>query len=228
MARNKTSFKGKVVAVSGSGNVAQYAIEKATQFGAKVVSASDSSGAIYDPAGISKEKLAFLMDLKNVTRGRIEEYTKKFKGSKFVKGASAWDVVAKCDVALPCATQNELDANDAKSLIKKGVKYVAEGANMPTTPDAITILQNANVVFAPGKASNAGGVATSGLEMSQNSLRMAWTRDEVDAKLHAIMKNIHAACVAQGQEGKSMNYVKGANIAGFVKVADAMLDQGVV
>jgi len=228
MARNKTSFKGKVVAVSGSGNVAQYAIEKATQFGAKVVSASDSSGAIYDPAGISKEKLAFLMDLKNVTRGRIEEYTKKFKGSKFVKGASAWDVVAKCDVALPCATQNELDANDAKSLIKKGVKYVAEGANMPTTPDAITILQNANVVFAPGKASNAGGVATSGLEMSQNSLRMAWTRDEVDAKLHAIMKNIHAACVAHGQEGKSINYVKGANIAGFVKVADAMLDQGVV
>ena len=228
MARNKTSFKGKVVAVSGSGNVAQYAIEKATQFGAKVVTASDSSGAIYDPTGITKEKLAFLMELKNVKRGRIEEYTKKFKGSKFVKGASAWDVVAKCDVALPCATQNELDLNDAKGLIKKGVKYVAEGANMPTTPDAIEALQKANVVFAPGKASNAGGVATSGLEMSQNSLRLAWTRDEVDAKLHAIMKNIHNACVKHGQEGKSINYVKGANIAGFVKVADAMLDQGVV
>ena len=228
MGRNKTSFKGKVVAVSGSGNVAQYAIEKATQFGAKVVTASDSDGAIYDPTGITKEKLAFLMELKNVKRGRIEEYAKKFKGTKYVAGARVWDVVAKCDVALPCATQNELDINDAKALIKKGVKYVAEGANMPTTPDAITALQAAKVHFAPGKASNAGGVATSGLEMSQNSLRLAWTRDEVDAKLHAIMKNIHAACVKHGQEGSTINYVKGANIAGFVKVADAMLDQGVV
>ena len=228
MKHNKTGFKGKTVAVSGSGNVAQYAIEKATQFGAKVVSASDSDGSIYDPTGITKEKLAFLMELKNVKRGRIEEYAKKFKGSKYVKGARVWDVVAKCDVALPCATQNELDLNNAKALIKKGVKYVAEGANMPTTPDAIEAFHAAKVYFAPGKASNAGGVATSGLEMSQNSLRLAWTRDEVDAKLHAIMKNIHAACVKHGQEGNHVNYVKGANIAGFVKVADAMLDQGVV
>jgi glutamate dehydrogenase (NADP+) len=228
MGRNKTSFKGKVVAVSGSGNVAQYAIEKATQLGAKVVTASDSDGAIYDPAGINKEKLEFLMELKNVKRGRIEEYTKKFKGATYKKGARVWDVVPKCDVALPCATQNELDLKNAKDLIKKGVKYVAEGANMPSTPEAIEAFQAAKVFFAPGKASNAGGVATSGLEMSQNSLRLSWTRDEVDAKLHSIMKNIHAACVRHGQEGNHVNYVKGANIAGFVKVADAMLDQGVV
>jgi glutamate dehydrogenase (NADP+) len=228
MGRTKGSFKGKVVAVSGSGNVAQYAIEKATQLGAKVVSASDSDGAIYDPTGITKEKLAFLMELKNVKRGRIEEYAKKFKGATYKKGARVWDIVTKCDVALPCATQNELDANNARMLVKKGVKYVAEGANMPCTPDAVTVFQNAKVAFAPGKASNAGGVATSGLEMSQNSLRLSWTRDEVDAKLHSIMKNIHAACVKHGQEGNHVNYVKGANIAGFVKVADAMLDQGVV
>ncbi len=228
MKHNKTSFKGKTVAVSGSGNVAQYAIEKATQLGAKVVTASDSDGSIYDPAGINAEKLAFIMELKNVKRGRIEEYTKKFKGSTYKKGARVWDVVAKCDVALPCATQNELDGKNAKDLVKKGVKYVAEGANMPSTPEAIEIFQAANVAFAPGKASNAGGVATSGLEMSQNSLRLSWTREEVDARLHTIMKNIHAACVKHGKDGKSVNYVKGANIAGFVKVADAMLDQGVV
>ncbi|MFN6116495.1 MAG: NADP-specific glutamate dehydrogenase [Flavobacteriales bacterium] len=236
MKRNKTSFKGKTVAVSGSGNVAQYAIEKATQLGAKVVTASDSDGSIYDPAGITAEKLAFLMELKNVKRGRIEEYAKKFKGVTFKKGARVWDVVAKCDVALPCATQNELDGKNAKDLVKKGVKYVAEGANMPSTPEAIEVFHNAGVLFAPGKASNAGGVATSGLEMSQNSLRLSWTREEVDARLHTIMKDIHAACVKYGTEGKpkgpgspgSVNYVKGANVAGFVKVADAMLEQGVV
>jgi glutamate dehydrogenase (NADP+) len=228
MKHNKTGFKGKTVAVSGSGNVAQYAIEKATQLGAKVVTASDSDGSIYDPAGINAEKLAFLMELKNVKRGRIEEYAKKFKGVTYKKGARVWDVVAKCDVALPCATQNELDGKNAKDLVKKGVKYVAEGANMPSTPEAIEVFQGAGVAFAPGKASNAGGVATSGLEMSQNSLRLSWTREEVDQRLHTIMKNIHAACVKHGKEGKGINYVKGANIAGFVKVADAMLDQGVV
>jgi len=228
MKRNKTSFKGKTVAVSGSGNVAQYAIQKATELGAKVVTASDSDGSIHDPAGINAEKLAFLMELKNVKRGRIEEYAKKFKGATFKKGARVWDVVAKCDVALPCATQNELDAKNAAALVKKGVKYVAEGANMPTTPEAIEVFHKAGVVFAPGKASNAGGVATSGLEMSQNSLRLSWTAEEVDQRLHDIMKNIHAACVKYGTEGKSVNYVKGANVAGFVKVADAMLEQGVV
>jgi glutamate dehydrogenase (NADP+) len=228
MKRTKTGFKGKTVAVSGSGNVAQYAIEKATQLGAKVVSASDSDGAIYDPAGINAEKLAFLMELKNVKRGRIEEYAQKFKGVTYKKGARVWDVVAKCDVALPCATQNELNDKNAKDLVKKGVKYVAEGANMPSTPEAIEVFHKAGVAFAPGKASNAGGVATSGLEMSQNSLRLSWTREEVDARLHTIMKDIHAACVKYGAEGKGVNYVKGANIAGFVKVADAMLEQGVV
>jgi len=228
MKRNKSSFKGKTVAVSGSGNVAQYAIEKATQLGAKVVTASDSDGSIYDPAGITPEKLAFLMELKNVKRGRIEEYAQKFKGVTYKKGARVWDVVAKCDVALPCATQNELNDKNAKDLVKKGVKYVAEGANMPTTPEGIEVFHKAGVAFAPGKASNAGGVATSGLEMSQNSLRLSWTREEVDARLHTIMKDIHAACVKYGTEGKSVNYVKGANIAGFVKVADAMLEQGVV
>ncbi len=228
MKENKQDFKGKIVAVSGSGNVSQYAIEKATQLGAKVVSCSDSDGAIYDPAGITGEKLKFIMELKNVKRGRIEEYAKKFKGSTYKKGVRVWDIVPKCDVALPCATQNELDEKNAKDLVKKGVKYVAEGANMPTTPEAITVLQGANVAFAPGKASNAGGVATSGLEMSQNSLRLSWSRDEVDHRLHKIMKDIHAACVKHGKDGKKINYVKGANIAGFVKVADAMLDQGVV
>ncbi len=228
MARTKDSFKAKIVAVSGSGNVAQYAIEKATQLGGKVVTASDSDGSIYDPAGIDAAKLDFLMELKNVKRGRIEEYAKKFKGSSYKKGARVWDLVSKVDVALPCATQNELDGKNAKDLVKKGVKYVAEGANMPTTPEGIAVFESVKVLFAPGKASNAGGVATSGLEMSQNSLRMSWTREEVDAKLHGIMKNIHAACVKHGTEGKHVNYVKGANIAGFVKVADAMLDQGVV
>ncbi|HNE81592.1 MAG TPA: glutamate dehydrogenase, partial [Flavobacteriales bacterium] len=228
MKHNKTSIKGRTVAVSGSGNVAQHAIAKATQLGAKVVTCSDSDGSIYDPAGINAEKLAFIMELKNVKRGRIEEYARKFKGATYKKGARVWDLVAKCDVALPCATQNELDGNNAKDLVKKGVKYVAEGANMPSTPEAIAVFEAAKVPFAPGKASNAGGVATSGLEMSQNSLRLGWTSEEVDQRLHAIMKNIHAACVKHGTDGKHVNYVKGANIAGFVKVADAMLDQGVV
>ena len=228
MKHNKTSFKGKVVAVSGSGNVAQFAIEKATQLGAKVVTCSDSDGSIYDPNGIDGVKLKFIMELKNVQRGRIEEYAKKFKGSSYKKGARVWDVVAKCDVALPCATQNEIDEAAAKQLVKNGCWCVCEGANMPSTPEAIAVYQAAGVLYGPAKAANAGGVATSGLEMSQNSLRLSWTAEEVDQRLHSIMKNIHAACVKYGAEGKSVNYVKGANIAGFVKVADAMLDQGVV
>ncbi len=228
MKRNKMSFKGRTVAVSGSGNVAQYAIEKATQFGGKVVTASDSDGAIFDPNGIDGEKLAWLMELKNVKRGRIEEYAKKFRGATFTRGARVWDVAKKVDVALPCATQNELNDTNARDLVKKGVKYVAEGANMPSTPEAIEVFHKNGVLFSPGKASNAGGVATSGLEMSQNSLRLSWTSEEVDQRLHSIMKNIHAACVQYGSDGKTVNYVQGANIAGFVKVADAMLEQGVV
>lgn len=218
-------FKGKTVVVSGSGNVAQFAIEKATQLGAKVVTASDSNGYIYDAAGIDAEKLAFLMELKNVKRGRIKEYADKYK-CEYVDGQTPWGV--KCDIALPCATQNELTGEDAKKLISNGVVAVAEGANMPSTPEAITAFIEHKVLFAPGKASNAGGVATSGLEMSQNSLRLSWDREEVDARLHGIMKSIHAACIKYGTEDGYVNYVKGANIAGFVKVADSMLDQGVV
>jgi glutamate dehydrogenase (NADP+) len=225
LATKKKSFKGMKVAVSGSGNVAQYAIQKAMELGAIVVSASDSSGYIYDEKGFTPEKLAFLMDLKNVKRGRISDYAKKFK-CKFVEGKRPWDL--KVDIALPCATQNELDGKEAKMLIKNGVFCVAEGANMPTTPEGVTAFIEAGVLFAPGKASNAGGVATSGLEMSQNSLRLSWTREEVDQRLHNIMKSIHASCVKYGKEGKEVNYVKGANIAGFVKVADAMIDQGLV
>lgn len=225
LATKKKSFKGAVVAVSGSGNVAQYAIEKCLHLGAKVVTASDSSGYIYDEKGFNAEKLAFLMELKNVKRGRIEEYAKKFK-CKFIAGKRPWEV--KADIALPCATQNELDGKEAKVLIKNGVICVAEGANMPTTPEGVEAFVSAGVLFAPGKASNAGGVATSGLEMSQNSLRLSWTREEVDQRLHNIMKSIHASCVKYGKEGNKINYVKGANIAGFVKVADSMLDQGLV
>ncbi len=219
------SFKGKTVVVSGSGNVAQYAIEKATQLGAKVVTASDSDGYIHDKEGISAEKLAFLMELKNVKRGRIKEYADKYN-CEYVAGKTPWSV--KCDIALPCATQNELQGDDAQALISNGTMAVAEGANMPCTPEAVEHFLQAKVLFAPGKASNAGGVATSGLEMSQNSLRLSWTREEVDQKLHSIMKSIHSACVAYGKEGDHINYVKGANVAGFLKVADAMLDQGVV
>jgi glutamate dehydrogenase (NADP+) len=219
------SFKGKTVAISGSGNVAQYACEKATQLGAKVITLSDSEGTLYDENGIDAEKLAWVMELKNVKRGRIKDYVSKF-GGKFIPNARPWEI--KCDIALPCATQNELDLADAEKLVNQGVKAVAEGANMPCTPEAFAYFIEKNVMYAPGKASNAGGVATSGLEMSQNSLRLAWTREEVDERLHNIMKNIHTACVKYGTENGRVNYVKGANIAGFVKVADAMIDQGVV
>ena len=227
LATKNDSFKGKIVAVSGSGNVAQYATEKATQLGAKVVTLSDSEGYIYDSEGITAEKLAFVMELKNVKRGRISEYAKKYPSAKFVAGKRPWEV--KVDIALPCATQNELNEAEAKSLIANGVKCVAEGANMPSTPEAITAFQTAKVQFAPGKASNAGGVATSGLEMSQNSLRLSWAAEEVDSKLHGIMVSIHNACVQYGKEADgTIDYVKGANIAGFVKVADSMIDQGLV
>jgi glutamate dehydrogenase (NADP+) len=220
-------FKGKVVAISGSGNVAQYATEKATQLGAKVVTLSDSSGYVYDADGIDAEKLAFIMELKNVKRGRIHEYADKYPSAKFFKGERPWRV--KCDIAMPCATQNELNLENAEQLIANGVMAVAEGANMPTTPEAIEAFQKAQKLFSPGKASNAGGVATSGLEMSQNSLRYNWTREEVDQKLHGIMNDIHAQCVKYGtKEDGHVDYVLGANVAGFVKVADAMLAQGIV
>ena len=222
----KDSLKGKTVAISGSGNVAQYAVEKCTQLGAKVVTMSDSNGAIYDEAGITAEKLAWIMDLKNVKRGRIKEYADKF-GAKYFENARPWQL-AKFDVAIPCATQDELDENDAKALVKNGVICVAEGANMPSTIEAVKVFQDAKILYAPGKASNAGGVATSGLEMCQNSMRLSWTREEVDAKLKQIMKDIHDNCVKYGTENGRVNYVKGANIAGFVKVANAMLAQGLV
>jgi glutamate dehydrogenase (NADP+) len=221
------SFAGQTVVVSGSGNVAQYAAEKATQLGGKVVTMSDSSGYIYDEAGIDAEKLAYVMEIKNVNYGRISDYVKKYPAAKFVEGKRPWEV--KCDIALPCATQNELNEDEAKTLVANGCFCVAEGANMPSTPEAVTVFQNAKILFAPGKASNAGGVATSGLEMSQNSLRLSWSSEEVDERLKGIMKNIHEACVKYGSDGNGyVDYVKGANIAGFVKVADAMLGQGVV
>ena len=224
---NGDSFKGKTVVVSGSGNVAQYATEKATQLGAKVVTLSDSSGYILDKDGIDADKLAYVMDLKNVKRGRISEYVNKYPNAVFFKGEKPW--VVACDVALPCATQNELNGEHAKQLVENGCICVAEGANMPSTPEAIYEFQKAQILFAPGKASNAGGVATSGLEMSQNSLRLSWTREEVDEKLKQIMKDIHESCVAYGKnEDGTVDYIKGANIAGFVKVADAMLAQGIV
>lgn len=221
------SFKGKTVVISGSGNVAQYAAEKATQLGGKVVTLSDSGGYIYDKDGIDAEKLAFVMELKNEKRGRISEYVDKFPSASYSAGERPWSV--KCDIALPCATQNELNGEEAKTLVDNGCICVAEGANMPSTPEAITVFHEAKILFSPGKASNAGGVATSGLEMSQNSLRLSWSREEVDEKLHGIMNDIHAACVKYGKDGDGyVDYVKGANIAGFVKVADAMLAQGVV
>ena len=220
-------FKGKVCAVSGSGNVAQFCAEKLIQLGAKPVTLSDSAGFIYDPDGIDAEKLAFVKELKNVKRGRIKEYADKYPGATYTAGARPWSV--KCDCAFPCATQNELNGDEAKALIANGVKLVAEGANMPSTPEAVAAFQAAGVMFAPGKASNAGGVATSGLEMSQNSIRMSWSREEVDEKLKGIMKNIHDnAYAAAKQFGMEGNYVAGANIAGFLKVAQAMIAQGVV
>ena len=227
LATKNDSFDGKTVVISGSGNVAQYACEKATELGGKVVTMSDSSGYIYDKDGIDAEKLAFIMEIKNVNRGRISEYVDKYTSATFHKGERPWSV--NCDIAMPCATQNELDKAEAEMLVKNNVLAVAEGANMPTTPEAIEVLQKAKVLFSPGKASNAGGVATSGLEMSQNSLRYNWTREEVDAKLNQIMDDIHASCVKYGtQKDGTVDYVKGANVAGFVKVADAMLAQGVV
>lgn len=220
-------IKGKTVVVSGSGNVAQYAAEKILQLGGKVLTLSDSGGFIYDKDGIDNEKLTFIMDLKNNKRGRISEYVKKYKSATYHEGKRPWSV--KCDIALPCATQNELDGNDAKALVTNGCICIAEGANMPSTPDAIHAFHDAKVLFAPGKASNAGGVATSGLEMSQNSLRISWTREEVDERLRGIMEDIHDSCIDYGVEDDGYcNYVKGANIAGFVKVADAMLAQGVI
>lgn len=221
------SFKGKTVAISGSGNVAQFAAEKVNEFGGKVVTLSDSSGYIYDAEGINEEKLAYVMDLKNVKRGRVSEYVNKYPSAKFFEGQRPWDV--KCDIALPCATQNELNEEEAKTLVGNSCMCVAEGANMPCTPEAINVFHENKILFSPGKASNAGGVATSGLEMSQNSLRLNWTSQEVDEKLHNIMNDIHAACVKYGKDGDGyVDYVRGANIAGFVKIADAMLAQGVV
>ena len=221
------SFKGKTVVISGSGNVAQYAAEKSIELGAKVVTLSDSAGYIYDEEGIDAEKLAFVMNLKNKQRGRISEYIKKYSSAQYHEGQRPWSV--KCDIALPCATQNELSGDEAQMLIENGCMCVSEGANMPSTPEAMHTFQKAGILFAPGKASNAGGVATSGLEMSQNSLRLSWTRKEVDEKLQDIMEDIHDSCMKYGKkEDGSIDYVKGANIAGFVKVADAMLAQGVV
>ena len=219
------SFNGKTVAVSGSGNVAQFATQKATELGAKVVTLSDSSGSIHDENGIDADKLAWVMDLKNNRRGRIKEYADEF-GVTYLESQRPWSV--SCDIALPCATQNEINGDNAKTMISNGCKVVSEGANMPTDPDAVNIFFDAGILFGPGKAANAGGVATSGLEMSQNSMRLNWSREEVDSKLRTIMKNIHEACVIHGTENGSVNYVKGANIAGFIKIADSMLDQGVV
>ena len=227
LATRGESISGKTIVVSGSGNVAQYAVEKATQLGGKVVTMSDSAGYIYDSAGIDAEKLAYIMEIKNELRGRISDYVTKYPDAKYVAGKRPWGV--KCDVALPCATQNELNEEEAKTLVANGCICVGEGANMPTTPEAVIVFQNSKILFSPGKASNAGGVATSGLEMSQNSLRLNWSSEEVDERLKGIMLNIHASCVKYGTDSTGyIDYVKGANIAGFVKVADAMLAQGVV
>ena len=225
--KNSQTLEGKSVVISGSGNVAQYAAEKCIQLGAKVVTLSDSSGYIYDAEGIDEEKLAFVMELKNNRRGRISEYVEAYPSAQFFAGKRPWET--PCDIALPSATQNELDEKDAISLVKNGCMCVSEGANMPSTHKAIAIFHKHKILFAPGKASNAGGVAVSGLEMAQNSLRYNWTREEVDAKLKGIMHEIHNSCIQYGEESDGyINYVKGANIAGFVKVADAMLAQGVV
>ncbi|MDR0384944.1 MAG: NADP-specific glutamate dehydrogenase [Prevotellaceae bacterium] len=218
--------KGKICTVSGSGNVAQYTAEKLIELGAKVVTLSDSNGYIYDPDGIDSEKLEYVKELKEIYRGRIREYSEKYN-CKYVEGARPWN--EKCDIALPSATQNEISEDDAKTLIANGCIAVSEGANMPSTPGAIEVFQNAKILYAPGKAANAGGVATSGLEMTQNSVRLSWTREEVDAKLKSIMQNIHTQCVKYGSEADGyVNYVKGANVAGFMKVAKTVLAQGVL
>ncbi len=226
LTRKGEGLQGKTVAVSGSGNVAQYTVEKVTALGGKVITMSDSNGTLVDEQGIDAQKLAHVMDLKNHKRARIAEYLHQYPSAKYLEGKRPWGV--PCQIAFPSATQNEISAEDAKVLVKNGCKLVAEGANMPCTTEAVEVFHQAKILFAPGKAANAGGVATSGLEMSQNSLRLSWTREEVEARLHAIMKAIHNACVEHGREGDYVNYVKGANIAGFIKVADAMLDHGVV
>ena len=227
LASKGLGFKDSVVAISGAGNVAQYATRKAMDLGAKVVTLSDSNGFIYDPDGIDDEKWKFVMFLKNARRGRISEYAEKYPTATYYEGKRPWGV--KCDIALPCATQNEIELEDAKALIAGGCRCVCEGANMPTTPDAIAAIQAAGLLYSPGKASNAGGVATSGLEMTQNSIRQKWTKEEVDSHLHTIMHDIHSACVQHGtDENGNVDYVKGANIAGFIKVAGAMVDQGLV
>ena len=221
------SFEGKTVLVSGSGNVAQYAAQKAMRLGAKVVTISDSDGFVHDPDGLDEEKLKFVLNLKNVRRGRISEYAAQYPGARYFPGERPWGI--PCDIALPCATQNEIEAADAERLLAGGCGCVVEGANMPTTPEAIALFQKARILYSPGKASNAGGVATSGLEMTQNSIRQKWTSEEVDAHLHRIMSEIHASCLKYGREEDGyINYVKGANIAGFIKVANAMADQGLV
>jgi glutamate dehydrogenase (NADP+) len=227
LATRGDSFEGKTVAISGSGNVAQYSAEKTIEFGGKVVTLSDSGGYIYDSEGLNEEKLAFVMNLKNVKRGRISEYINHYPAAKYFAGERPWNI--KCDIALPCATQNEVDKEEAQLLVDNGCFCIGEGANMPCSPEAIEVFTNNKILFSPGKASNAGGVATSGLEMSQNSLRLNWTSEEVDSKLHAIMNDIHEACVKYGKDETGyVDYVKGANIAGFVKLADAMIAQGVV
>jgi len=227
LATRGTSFEGKTVIISGAGNVAQYAAQKAMRLGAKVVTLSDSDGFVHDPAGLTEEKMAYVFELKNIRRGRIKEYAAKFPGSTYYPGERPWRI--PCDIALPCATQNEIEKADAENLVKGGCMCVAEGANMPSTPEAIRIIQENGLLYSPGKASNAGGVATSGLEMSQNSMRQHWTAEEVDNYLHRIMQDIHAACLKYGTEPDgTVNYVKGANIAGFIKVAGAMMDQGLV
>ena len=221
------SFEGQRVIISGSGNVAQYAAQKAMRLGAKVLTLSDSDGFIYDEKGLDEEKLNFVFELKNIRRGRIKEYLSRYPEAKYFPGAKPWEI--PCDIALPCATQNEIQASDAESLVASGCYCVVEGANMPSTPEAIAIFHKARILYSPGKASNAGGVATSGLEMSQNSIRQKWTAEEVDAQLHRIMSDIHASCLKYGMEEDGyVNYVKGANIASFIKVADAMIDQGLV
>ena len=227
LATRGESYEGKTVAISGSGNVAQFAAKKAIELGAKVVTMSDSNGTIYDPDGIDAEKLAYIMELKNVWRGRIRQYREKYPSAQYLEGRRPWSVA--CDVAMPCATQNELNREEAEALLAKGCICVVEGANMPCTPEAIEAFQTARILYSPGKASNAGGVATSGLEMSQNSMRLRWTPEEVDGHLRRIMTEIHETCVKYGtEEDGYINYVKGANIAGFIKVAEAMMAQGLV
>ena len=221
------SIEGKTVTISGSGNVAQYAVEKVTQLGGKVVTLSDSNGFIHDPEGINAEKLEYVMELKNIFRGRIREYANEFKGATYYENQRPWSV--PCQIAMPCATQNEINESDARTLVANGCKCITEGANMPSTPEAIHVFQSNKLLYAPGKAAKAGGVATSGLEMTQNSMRLTWTREEVDARLHTIMKNIHQTCLQYGKESDGyINYVKGANIGGFLKVANSMISHGII